>query len=158
MSKVNTIKFSFRNEDPNNDHSYLSCSIDNISDELYDIVKDVYFKLGDNTNTRKRVSKEGIVCGVLYGLTKHFGLNKYVSINYLPRDEDQEYINPIIKTEYVSSFKGSSLWEDDKESKYLKIDQEQVSKINDLEKEISILKETNKDLNTIIDDYEGRSK
>ena len=30
--------------------------------------------------------------------------------------------------------------------------------INDLEKEISILKETNKDLNTIIDDYEGRSK
>ena len=30
--------------------------------------------------------------------------------------------------------------------------------IHDLEKEISILKETNKDLNKIIDEYEGRSK
>ena len=35
---------------------------------------------------------------------------------------------------------------------------EDLTKIENMEKEISILKETNKDLNKIIDDYEGRSK
>jgi hypothetical protein len=37
-------------------------------------------------------------------------------------------------------------------------DLQQETTIESMEKEISILKETNKDLNKIIDDYEGRSK